>query len=270
MSQTKKSYSERSKTHPAAIGRRLLAIMAAKQSNLCISVDLTSPSQILALIDELGPKVCLVKTHIDIITFTTPDSITAFTTSLQSLATHHNFLIFEDRKFADIGSTVQHQYRGGIYRIASWAHITNAHAIPGEGIIQGLRAVAHEHPDVDRGLLMLGEMSSKGSLGGGEYLAKTVAMARGYADFVVGFIAQGAVERAGEGEDFVVMTPGVKLERGGDGLGQQYNTPDDVVGERGSDVIIVGRGIIKAQDPVEEAEKYRRAGWEAYERRLAN
>lgn len=117
---------------------------------------------------------------------------------------------------------------------------------------------------------MLGEMSSKGSLGGGEYLAKTVAMARGYADFVVGFIAQGAVERAGEGEDFVVMTPGVKLERGGDGLGQQYNTPDDVVGERGSDVIIVGRGIIKAENPVEEAEKYRRAGWEAYERRLAN
>lgn len=117
---------------------------------------------------------------------------------------------------------------------------------------------------------MLGEMSSKGSLGGGEYLAKTVAMARGYADFVVGFIAQGAVERGGEGEDFVVMTPGVKLERGGDGLGQQYNTPDDVVGERGSDVIIVGRGIIKAQNPVEEAEKYRRAGWEAYERRLAN
>lgn len=144
--------------------------------------------------------------------------------------------------------------------------------MPGAGIIQGLRDVAREYPGLDRGLLMLGEMSSEGNLGGGEYLAKTVAMARQYKDFVAGFIAQGAIEggEEEEGEDFIVMSPGVGLARGGDGLGQRYNTPDDVVGVRGSDVIIVGRGIIKALDPAEEAEKYRKAGWEAYERRLAS
>lgn len=128
--------------------------------------------------------------------------------------------------------------------------------------------MALEFPGEDRGLLMLGEMSSKGNLGGGEYLAKTVEMARKYTDFVTGFIAQGAVEGGEEGEDFIVMSPGVGLAKGGDGLGQQYNTPDDVIGKRGSDVIIVGRGIIKAVDPTEEAEKYRKAGWEAYEGRL--
>ena len=37
------------------------------------------------------------------------------------------------RKFADIGHTVIEQYGGGMYKIASWAHLINAHALPGPG-----------------------------------------------------------------------------------------------------------------------------------------
>ena len=54
----------------------------------------------------------------------------------------------------------------------------------------------------------------------------------------------------------------------GDSLGQQYNSPDRVIREQGSDIIIVGRGIYTSSDAVAEAKRYREAGWAAYQAAL--
>lgn len=65
------------------------------------------------------------------------------------------------------------------------------------------------------------------------------------------------------------LTPGVNLETKGDSLGQQYNTPEVVVGEKGADIAVVGRGIVSVSDPAAAAQKYQTLLWQAYLNRLA-
>jgi len=69
---------------------------------LAFSADVSNKEQLLELLDKIGSEICIVKTHCDII----EDFDHKFVQNLQDLAEKHNFLLFEDRKFADIGSVV--------------------------------------------------------------------------------------------------------------------------------------------------------------------
>lgn len=251
----KLSFAERATVCLNPSAQRLCQLMAEKQTNLCLSADVSCAAELLNLADKVGDEICLLKTHVDILS----DFTTDFIKQLQYLADKHQFLIFEDRKFADIAHTVKQQYAGGIYRIVDWADIVNAHTVPGPGVIQGLREVGLAKK---RGLLLLAEMSSTGSLARGAYTEASVAMAEEYPDFVMGFITQ---HQLTENPGLLHMTPGVQSDSsGGDGLGQHYISPEQAITKNGTDIIIVGRGIYQADDPVASAQHYRNLAWKAY------
>jgi uridine monophosphate synthetase len=237
--------------HPLA--QALLKIMAEKRTNLALACDVLSQKDLLKWADAIGPHICVLKTHIDILQDFTP----SFPTALRKLAEKHKFLIFEDRKFADIGQTTSMQYAQGIYRIAEWADLINAHIIPGPGIIEALKQVGKPK---GRGLLLLAEMSSSGTLAKGAYTKKALEWGEAHADFVCGFIA---LRKLSDQPGMIHFTPGVKFAKGIDFLGQKYRTAEQILSRNKSDVIIVGRDITQAPDPIRTAAAYQEIGWNA-------
>jgi orotidine-5'-phosphate decarboxylase len=226
----------------------------------------------LTLLSELGPYIAVLKTHCDIVSDFSEKTIKG----LKSLSEKHNFVIFEDRKFVDIGNTVQMQYHGGALRILDWAHVVNASILAGEGIIQALAEVGVSEDFVykgDRAVIILADMTSRGTLATGKYTSMSVDLARKYKDFVIGFVATHSLSTTpaesspAPDEDFVIFTTGVNRSSKGDALGQTYQTPTSAV-EGGADFLISGRGIYAAKDPVESVKLYRQEGWEAYLKRV--
>ncbi|MCC6127967.1 MAG: orotidine-5'-phosphate decarboxylase [Chlamydiae bacterium] len=240
--------------HP--LSQTLFKLMEDKRTNLALAVDVTSQPKLLELAELLGPDLCVLKTHVDILSDFTPD----FGPKLQAIAKRHRFLIFEDRKFADIGNTSAMQYSGGIYHIADWAHLVNAHIVPGPGIIEGLQSIGAPK---GRASLLLAEMSSQGTLAKGAYAKKAVAIAEKFPDFVIGFIS---LRNISTNPSHIHMTPGVKFAAGKDALSQRYRTVDEIIAENLSDIIIVGRDITHAPDPKKQAALYKEAGWLAYKK----
>jgi len=200
----------------------------------------------------------MIKTHMDVVENFSP----ALVEELQKLSEELDFVIFEDRKFADIGNTAKLQYAHGHTKIASWSHVTNAHCVAGPGTVEALKDVGLP---LKRGLMLVAQMSTKGTLAdGGQYSAQCVKQAYDNEDFVFGFVAQ---TRLTDHPGFLTLTPGVKLAAGGDNMGQQYNTPESVMA-KGADIIQVGRGILNAEDRAAEAKKYREQSWAGYLKRL--
>jgi len=262
------SYKQRGELSQCLLAKKCFDVMERKNTNLAVAADVAKSAELIAIADKVGPHICVLKTHVDIL----EDWNQSVAQQLKDLSLKHDFLIFEDRKFADIGNTVVQQYAAGVYRIADWADITNAHLVPGPGVIDGLASVGK---DRNQGLLLLAEMSSKGSLAKGAYTDSVIEAALNNSDYVMGFISINPASWKGVQTNkafhgMVQMTPGVSLAEGGDALGQQYNTPASVIGQRGSDVIIVGRGIIKAEDVAQAAIEYKEAGWNAYLNSIKN
>jgi uridine monophosphate synthetase len=78
----------------------LLHLIDIKQSNLCVSADVHSTATLLRLAEEVGDSICVLKTHADIVDDFGEKTIK----QLKEIAKRKHFLIFEDRKFGDIGS----------------------------------------------------------------------------------------------------------------------------------------------------------------------
>nr|XP_045613569.1 uridine 5'-monophosphate synthase-like [Procambarus clarkii] len=258
MERKNSSFESRSTTTNHPVTRRLFEIMSKKKTNLCVAADVNTTEELISLAAKVGPHICLLKTHINILTDFSQDTID----KLRNLAAKHNFLLFEDSKFGDVGSTVAKQYGGGLYKIVDWADLVTAHGIPGDGVVKGLMSAIDRRT---RGCVLVAQMSSSGALNSEDNVKNCIKMAENHTCFVVGFVSQSSVSNDPR---FILFTPGVQLDKTMDGLGQQYVTPRAAILDRGADIVIVGRGITQATDPVAAATRYQEEAFTAYQERI--
>lgn len=48
-------------SHPSSVAKKLLECIEAKQSNLAVSVDVTTKASLLRIVEAVAPYVCMVK-----------------------------------------------------------------------------------------------------------------------------------------------------------------------------------------------------------------
>ena len=243
------------------MAKRYMKVAAAKQSLVCLAADRNTMAGLFELIEAVGPHVAALKTHVDLVDDWTPDAWSQFCKA----AHEANLLIFEDRKFADIGKISRSQM-AGIYDVRSWSDLVTAHLISGPDIVDGLQAA---WTDVGRsgGVLLLAQMSSRGNLLHPAYTDEVVGKGTAH-NGVFGFIGNGSRPeelqqlRSAVGEEKMIWTPGVNLSAEEGALGQRYGHPSDAI-KAGSDAVIVGTGIHKSNDPAAAAKAYADVTWSA-------
>ena len=243
------------------LAHRFMQTAARKGSLVCLAADMRTVDELVDLVNLAGPHIAALKTHADMVDDFSRENWQRLVESAQQ----HDLLLFEDRKFADIGKVSQQQMAGA-HDIRSWADIVTAHRVSGPDVIDGIAAA---WADVERvgGVLLLAQMSSRGNMLGSEYTTQTLATGRG-SPHVIGYIGNGSSAdrigalRAEVGSGQMIWTPGVNLDVGAGAMGQRYGHPRDAV-LAGSDAIIVGSGIHAADDVVAAATEYARVSFQA-------
>jgi len=259
--QAEDAWGERWTSCANPLSHRYMETAARKGSLVCLAADMRSVGELLELVEEVGPHIAALKTHVDLVEDFSVESWQL----LVDAAHRHDLLLFEDRKFADIGKVSQNQMAGA-HNIRLWADIVTAHRISGPDIVDGIAA---GWADVERigGVLLLAQMSSSGNLLDTGYTDETIATGRG-SPHVIGYIGNGSSadevaalrEKVGAGQ--MIWTPGVNLAVGGGAMGQRYGHPRDAV-LAGSDAIIVGSGIHSAKDRRAAAAQYAETSFQA-------
>ena len=243
------------------MARSYMEVAVRKKSLVCLAADRNTMDGLFELVNAVGPYIAALKTHVDLVDDWTSERWNEFCRT----AKEFDLLVFEDRKFADIGG-ISRKQMAGVYNIRQWADLVTAHLISGPDIVDGLQSA---WGDVGRsgGVLLLAQMSSRNNLLLPDYTSQVVEKGSQHPG-VFGFIGNGSrpeelkLLRSSVGQEKLIWTPGVNLAVGDGEMGQRYGDPWAAV-LAGSDCIIVGSGIHKSNDPASQAQAYADASWSA-------
>lgn len=216
-----------------------------------IALDVPTRADAESLLDRLGPAAGFVKVGLQLFTAEGPDVVRAMT--------GRGCRVFLDLKLHDIPNTVAHAVESAA-RLG--VDLLTVHASGGAAMLRAARRAAGERGAGGVGLLGVTILTSlseaevaqawgRDGVSAEVEVERLARLAQGAGmDGVVASVREVPVIRRATGEDFRILTPGIRLA--GDEAGDQARvaTPGEAA-RLGSDYIILGRSVTAAADPAQ-------------------
>jgi len=219
---------------------------------IIVPLDVPDADAALALASRLDPALCRVKVGKELFVAAGP----AVVTRLQD----RGFEVFLDLKFHDIPNTVAGACRSAA-RLGVW--MLNVHASGGEAMMRAAREAVNSvaRPPILLGVTILTSLADadlalvgfEGNVARNVERLARLSLACGL-DGVVCSAQEASLVR----KDFVLVTPGIRLESDGAQDQARVVTPVDAV-RSGADYLVIGRSITGAPDPVAKLTQIREA-----------
>lgn len=219
-----------------------------RTSRIIVALDFASAQQALDFARPLQPEMCRLKVGKELFTLAGPELVRDLT--------GRGFDVFLDLKFHDIPNTVAQACKAAA-ALGVW--MLNVHALGGRTMMQaardGLESVARRPLLIAVTILtsMAREDLQEIGLAGEpeENVLRLADLARQAGlDGVVCSSREVAALRASLGRNFRLVTPGIRPAGSETGDQKRIMTPAEAI-QAGSDYLVIGRPITRAEDPVQ-------------------
>ncbi|AOE50187.1 orotidine-5'-phosphate decarboxylase [Kangiella sediminilitoris] len=213
---------------------------------ILVALDYSDKEQALALVDKLDPSMCGLKVGKEMFTLFGPEFVKELV--------KRRYNVFLDLKYHDIPNTVAKACKAAA-ELGVW--MINVHAAGGRVMMEKAREALNEceHRPLLIAVTMLTSMNEDvySELGFKRSLEDQVNhMAKMAKDAGLDGVVCSSWEaekiKQGCGEEFKLITPGIRPQGSDKGDQSRIMTPEKAL-QAGSDYLVIGRPITKAQDP---------------------
>lgn len=214
---------------------------------IIVAMDFPDTASAMVLVDKLDPKLCRLKVGKELFTSAGPE----FVEKIQ----HKGFEVFLDLKFHDIPNTVAKACEAAA-RLGVW--MVNVHALGGRKMVEAAAEAVSKFANPPK-LIAVTILTSMGEediheigLSGSpaDHVSKLASLAQqAGANGVVCSPKEVSALREKLSGEFLLVTPGVRPMGAAVDDQKRIMTPRQAI-ECGSNFLVIGRPITKAEDPL--------------------
>ena len=217
-------------------------------SKVIVALDYSCQKEALAFVDRLDPEACRLKVGKEVFTNFGPDFVRELV--------KREFDVFLDLKFHDIPNTVAKAVKAAA-ELGVW--MVDVHASGGKPMMEAAKRALEPYGDEAPLLIAVTVLTSMDSddlrdtgvrVEPFEHVRRLASLTQEAGlDGVVCSAREAKMLRQRLGNDFVLVTPGIRPLGVDAGDQQRIMTPEKAV-EQGSSYLVIGRPITQAEEPI--------------------